>query len=96
MRRGEVERGSKTALVTGASTGIGHCYAEQLAELGYNLIVVSRSEDKLQELAAELESKYGVKVTVHAQDLAQLDSAEQLYAWTKEQGFVVDVLINTS
>ena len=96
MRRGEVERGSKTALVTGASTGIGRCYAEQLAELGYNLIVVSRSEDKLQELAAELESKCAVKVTVHAQDLALLDAAEQLYAWTKEQGFVVDVLINNA
>ena len=96
MRRGEVKRGSKTALVTGASTGIGRCYAEQLAELGYNLIIVSRSEGMLQEAAAELESKYAVKVTVHPQDLAQLDAAEQLYAWTKEHGFVVDVLINNA
>ncbi|MBQ7856197.1 MAG: SDR family NAD(P)-dependent oxidoreductase [Alistipes sp.] len=96
MKRGEVVRGSKTALVTGASTGIGHSYAEQLAELGYNLIVVSRTESKLKELAEELEAKYEVKVTVRAQDLALTDSAEQLYDWCKEQGLTVDVLINNA
>ena len=56
MRRGEVVKGTKTALVTGASTGIGRQYAEQLAELGYNLIIVSRTEQTLQEVCLGLHS----------------------------------------
>ena len=50
MRKGEVIKGSKLALVTGASTGIGREYAEQLADLGYNLIIVSRTEETLQKV----------------------------------------------
>ena len=51
MRKGEVVKGSKLALVTGASTGIGRQYAEQLADLGYNLIIVSRTEETLTTAA---------------------------------------------
>ena len=49
MRRGYIAKGTKTALVTGASSGIGRCYAEQLAALGYNLIIVSRDKELLEQ-----------------------------------------------
>ena len=76
MRLGEIIRGSKTALVTGASTGIGRCYAEQLAELGYNLIIVGRDSELLHSLAEHLTTTCGVTVTVHHKDLATLTAAE--------------------
>ena len=96
MRKGEVQRGSKWALVTGASTGIGRQYAEQLADLGYNLIVVSRTEATLQEVAHEIEEKHGVKVVVKAMDLAVESGAEELFNWCKAEGYIVDVLINNA
>lgn len=96
MKRGEVAKGSKTALVTGASTGIGRCYAEQLAELGYNLVIVSQTESLLREVASDIESRFGVSVAVAARDLATLDAAEELFEWTKSQGFVIDVLVNNA
>ncbi len=96
MRKGEVVRGSKTALVTGASTGIGRQYAEQLAELGYNLIIVSRTESLLEELAAELRKKYDIDVIVHAKDLATTTAAEELFAWSEAEGLKIDVLINNA
>ena len=96
MRRGEVVRGSKLALVTGASTGIGRQYAEQLADLGYNLIIVSRTESALEEVAREIEAKHGITVVVKAMDLASTDAAEELFGWCKEEGYVVDVLINNA
>lgn len=96
MRKGEVVKGSKRALVTGASTGIGRQYAEQLAALGYNLIVVSRTESLLEELAAELREKYGVQVVVHVKDLATMSAAEELFAWTEQEKLKVDVLINNA
>ncbi|MBP3290053.1 MAG: SDR family NAD(P)-dependent oxidoreductase, partial [Alistipes sp.] len=82
--------------VTGASTGIGRQYAEQLAALGYNLIVVSRTESLLEELAAELREKYGVEVVVHVKDLATMTAAEELFAWTEQEEMKVDVLINNA
>lgn len=96
MRKGEVAKGSKWALVTGASTGIGSEYAKQLADLGYNLIIVSRTEASLKELAEKIEAEQGVKVVVKAMDLATTDAADELFAWCKSEGYVVDVLINNA
>ena len=96
MRKGEVVKGSKLALVTGASTGIGRQYSEQLADLGYNLIIVSRTEEVLNAAKQEIEDKYGVKVIVKTMDLATSDAAEALFDWCKAEGHVVDVLINNA
>lgn len=96
MRRGEVVKGSKTALVTGASTGIGRCYAEQLAALGYNLIIVSRDGELLNKAAREITDTHGVKVCVLAKNLATLTAAEELFEWTKSEGHTVNVLINNA
>ena len=63
-----------TALITGASTGIGAIYADRLATRGYDLILVARNRDKLQELAAQISDKTGRSVEVLAADLG--DSAD--------------------
>ena len=96
MRKGEVEKGTKLALVTGASTGIGRQYVEQLADLGYNLVIVSRTESVLNEVAHEIEEKHGVKVVIKAMDLAVEGAAEELFNWCKAEGHIVDVLINNA
>ena len=61
------------ALVTGASSGLGAAFAERLAQDGYDLIIVARRRDKLEELADQLKSKYQTKVEVLAADLSKPD-----------------------
>ena len=95
-RSWKIEKGSKLALVTGASTGIGRQYAEQLAELGYNLIIVSRTEEALNTAKSEIEEKHGINVVVKPMDLAVDGAAEELFNWSKAEGYNVDVLINNA
>jgi short-subunit dehydrogenase len=66
---GLVKRLNKTAMVTGASSGIGEAYARLLASLGYDLIIIARRRDRLISIAEELEAKYGVPVTALECDL---------------------------
>lgn len=86
----------ETALITGASGGIGEAFARRLAELGKNLILVARSEGKLKGLAEELASEYGVRTHVVVADLARPDSAFALHAETERLGLVVDLLVNNA
>jgi short-subunit dehydrogenase len=62
---------SHTALITGASSGIGALYAERLAARGYHLILVARREERLQALAEELQSQYGIRADVLKADLSE-------------------------
>ena len=95
MRRGEVQKGSATALVTGASSGIGRAFASRLAALGYNIVAVSDNAERLAETVAELQAEHPeVTVRAHAADLAAEDAGERLYGWTQEQGIEVEVLVN--
>ncbi|HHG8773700.1 TPA: SDR family NAD(P)-dependent oxidoreductase [Raoultella planticola] len=62
---------SPTALITGASSGIGAVYAGRLAARGYNLILVARREQRLQDLADQLQSQYGIQAHVLQADLSE-------------------------
>ena len=97
MRRGEVLAGTKTALVTGASKGIGRCYALQLAALGYNVLMVASGEEELLATVEEVRTASpNVWVRTLVKDLATPTAAEELFAWTEAKGIKVDVLINNA
>lgn len=85
------------SLVTGASSGIGLQYATALArDYKSDLLLVSNQQKELEQVAADLASTYGVKTVAHYADLSLPDAAENLHDWCKEQGYVVDVLINNA
>lgn len=83
-------------LITGASTGIGAEFARQFAERGHDLIVVARSADKLDQLAAQLRETHGVAVTVVPMDLSVPTAAGDLWQQTNSLGLEVDVLVNNA
>lgn len=87
---------AKTALVTGASTGIGKAIAVDLAKRGAKLILVARSKDLLDQLATELQAGHGTDVTVIVMDLAKPGAAAQLFADVTARGLSVDLLINNA
>ena len=83
-----------TALVTGASSGIGRAFAVELARRGTDLVVVARRQDKLEELAAELAS--AVKVEVLAADLADPDQLAEVEARLADAERPIDLLVNNA
>ncbi len=86
----------KTALVTGASSGIGEAIARRLAQDGANLVLVARSEAKLRALAAALSGDHGIRAAVVLADLIQPGSGEAIRRDTDAQGITVDVLVNNA
>jgi len=68
----------KFTLITGASSGIGLCYAEQLAAKGENIIVVSNQRERNEEVATDLKQRFGVEAVALYADLSKADSAEQI------------------
>ena len=86
----------RTALVTGASSGIGEQFARQLAARGMNLVITARRTDKLEALAADLRDKHKIDVEVIALDLGQPSAASELFDKTEGAGKRVDVLVNNA
>lgn len=84
------------ALITGSSQGIGKAYAMELAQRGYNLLLVALPEPKLDETVTEIKSKYQIEIDYLGIDLAELDAPQKVYNWTKEKGYIVDILINNA
>lgn len=86
----------KTALVTGASSGIGKAFAALLAQKGYAVVLTARRADRLEALAAELTQKYGVATHAIAADLAQRDASQQIVETLASRNLKVDVLVNNA
>ena len=84
------------ALITGASSGIGHELAKRFARDGHNVILVARSEEALLDVQREIEADYGVEAVVLAQDLAKKDAALRLHERTAAAGLRVDFLVNNA
>ena len=92
MREGE----GKTALVTGASSGIGKAFAELLAAKGYALVVTARRRDRLDELAGQLATKHRVATHVIVADLADAEASAQIADAVLALGLPIDVLVNNA
>jgi short-subunit dehydrogenase len=86
----------ETALITGASSGIGEALAELFARDKSSVILVARSQDKLQALADRLSKTYGVQTLVIPGDLAQPQAAQRVYEAVTAAGWTVDCLVNNA
>lgn len=86
----------ETALITGASAGIGAALARQFAAGGFNLVLVARSRDKLESLGRTLEEDYGVSVRVMPADLSRPEAPKALFAALARHKLGVDVLVNNA
>ncbi len=87
---------TKTALITGASSGIGKEMARIHAQSGGNLVIVARSEDKLKDLREELEKAYGVEVHIIVKDLTETAAAQDIYDDVNGKAITVNYLINNA
>lgn len=84
----------KYALITGATSGFGYEFAKLLAKDGYNLVLVARTEDRLQEITTDLTQAFFIEVLPIAKDLFTPSAAEEIYRQVKAQGITIDILIN--
>jgi uncharacterized protein len=91
-----LEGSGRTALVTGASAGIGQAFAELLAARGYGLVLTARRRDRLEALAATLREQHGVPVEVIDADLADPAAPAAIAAEVRARGLQVDVLVNNA
>lgn len=88
--------GLGTALVTGASSGIGYELTKLLATDGHDVVLVSRREERLAAVASELKSEYGVDAHVMPADLSKPDAARDLYERVTDAGIDIDILVNNA
>ena len=87
---------SGTALITGASVGIGRAFAQRAAADGADLVLVARREDALQELAADLRERFDIRVAVIPADLSLPGAAAALVAEVETRGLQIDTLVNNA
>src|SRR6516164_4128731 len=85
-----------TALITGASSGLGEEFARQLAAQGANLVLVARSVNKLTGLAMLLKQESKVQITVLPADLSSDEQMSRLVADVKNRGLKIDLLVNNA
>jgi len=86
----------KTALITGASSGIGLEFARVFAKEKHNLVLVARSKGKLIELADELQKEYGIYVKVIVADLSKMDEVQRVYDTCKATNTEIEYLVNNA
>ncbi len=87
---------NRTALVTGASAGIGAAFARHLAKEGYDLLLVARRAERLKKLAADLTEQYGVHCEVFAADLTDPAAPTAIVEHARVKNLNIDVLINNA
>jgi short-subunit dehydrogenase len=87
---------TQTVLITGASGGIGYELAKLFARDHYNLVLVARSTDRLNSVAAEFQAQFGIAVKAIALDLAAVPAPKFLFDQLQREGVAVDVLVNNA
>src|SRR5215831_3530445 len=88
--------GQSAALVTGASGGIGLEFARVLAANQFNLVLLARSRDRLEDLARELEAQHGTKVTIVPTDLSEPGAAQAVFDSLSDAGVHIELLVNNA
>jgi short-subunit dehydrogenase len=86
----------KTALITGASSGIGAAFAKELANRPMNLVLVARSREKLEQLAADLATRHSIAIEIIVQDLIAPNAGQLVYDTLSAKGITVDLLVNNA
>jgi short-subunit dehydrogenase len=86
----------RTALITGASAGLGAEFARQLAAEGHDLVLVARRTELLEIVAQPLRVRHGIEVTCLAADLADREAPQQLHDALGDRGIDVDILVNNA
>jgi short-subunit dehydrogenase len=87
---------ARTALVTGASAGIGQEFARELARDGFDLVLVARRKERLHTLAQVLETEFGVRAIALPEDLADGAAPERIMAELARRNLAIDVLVNNA
>jgi short-subunit dehydrogenase len=91
-----VQRYPGAALVTGASAGIGKAFAQHCAAEGMDVVLVARRRNRLEMVARELETSYGVKAHVIEADLAELSAPEKIHRECEALGVQMSLLVNNA
>jgi len=92
----EGDRKNKTALVTGAASGIGFAFADNLAQQGYDLLIIDIQEDKLNNVAEQLKNKYLVDIHCLPMDLSKTDAPDTIYTFCHENQIEIHILISNA
>jgi len=92
----ERNRKNKTALVTGAASGIGFAFATHLAEQGYDIFIIDIQEDKLNHTVQLLRDNYRVEARGLSVDLSKTDAPETIYAFCRKNGIEIHILISNA
>jgi uncharacterized protein len=83
-------------LITGASGGIGLCLARELAQRKIDLLLVSRSAEKLSKICDELKREFNIQAEYLSLDLSEPNAVNSLMNWLKEKSYPVNILINNA